>query len=295
MEDVVTTAAESSAHAKEASLVQRYPLPVFFALAIGLTWIFMITDALGSHGILPFRLPLPLMVVMGYMPTLAAVIVVGLTRGREGVRALFRKLLITRVGIGWYLFAIFAIAAVAVIAVVLYNNFGNGPALPILSSNVPDLPVWQLALTILPMFLVIGIVNGEELAWRGYAVPQLQQKYNALTSSIIMGVIWSVFHLPLFFTVTGSSQAEMSIVSFTISTVSLSILYTWMLNNTRGSVLLAYLFHASANTWSQVFSVDHSNRFIDWSVTGLLVILAVIVVAAAGAENLSTKNTRIQE
>jgi membrane protease YdiL (CAAX protease family) len=182
-----------------------------------------------------------------------------------------------------------------VIAVLLYNTFGSGPDLPILSSGVPDLPGWQLALSIIPMFIVIGIVNGEELAWRGYAIPQLQQKYHALTASIIMGVIWSFFHLPLFFTATGSSQAEMSIVSFTISTISLSILYTWMLNNTRGSVLLAYLFHASANTWSQVFSVDHSNRFVDWSVTGLLALLAVIVVVAAGAENLSTNNTRIQE
>lgn len=291
----MTTMAESSTSGKEGSLVQRYPLPVFFVLAIGLAWIFMISDALGSHGILPFRLPLPLMVVMGYMPTLAAVIVVGLTRGREGVGALFRKLLIARVGVGWYLFAIFAFAFVAVIAVLLYNTFGSGPDLSILSANVPDLPGWQLALSIIPMFIVIGIVNGEELAWRGYAIPQLQQKYNALTASIIMGLIWTAFHLPLFFTVTGSSQAEMSIVSFTISTVSLSILYTWILNNTRGSVLLAYLFHASANTWSQVFSVDHSNRFVDWSVTGLLVLLAVSVVLTAGAENLSTKNTRIQE
>lgn len=291
----MTTVTEASRRKEGNTFVQRYPLPVFFVLAIGLTWIFMITDALGSHGILPFRLPLPLMVVMGYMPTLAAVIITRLTKGWAGVRALFRKLLIARVGLGWYLFAIFGFAAVDVLAVVLYNAFGQGPDLPIISSRVPDLPVWQMALSIVPMFIVIGLVNGEELAWRGFAMPALQIKYNALTSSIIMGLIWTLFHLPLFFTATGSSQADMSILSFTIATVSLSILYTWMLNNTLGSVLLAYLFHASANTWSQVFSVDHSNRFVDWSVTGLLVVLAAIVVLTAGHENLSTKNARIQE
>src|SRR5262245_4267809 len=99
----------NSVKAKE-SFIQKYPLASFFLLAIGLTWIFMITDALGSHDILPFRLPLPLMVVMGYMPTLAAVIVAGKTQGRDGVRALFRKVLIARVGIVWYLFAIFGLA-----------------------------------------------------------------------------------------------------------------------------------------------------------------------------------------
>jgi uncharacterized protein len=291
----MTTVAETTGQSTNATFIQRYRLPVFFVLAIGLTWIFMITDALGSHGIIPFRLPIPLLVVMGYMPTLAAVIVTGILKGRDGIRALFRKLLIARVGAAWYLLAIFAFALVSVLAVVLYNTLGNGPDLPILSSTAPDLPGWQLALTIIPMFIVIGLVNGEELAWRGFAVPALQSKYNALTSSLIMGVIWSAFHLPLFFTKTGSSQAEMSIVSFTIATVSLSILYTWMLNNTRGSVLLAYLFHASANTWSQVFSVDHSNRFVDWSVTGTIVVAALIVVMVTGAENLSSKNTRIQE
>jgi bacteriorhodopsin len=101
--------------------------------------------------------------------------------------------------------------------------------------------------------------------------------------------------LPLFFTLTGSSQADMSKLSFTIATVSLSVLFTWLYNNTRGSVFLAYLFHASTNAWSQVFSVDHSIRYIDWLVTVLLFILAVVVVLSAGAENLSRKNMRIQE
>ena len=278
------------------SFIQKYPLVSFFVLAIGLTWIFMVTDGLGSHGILPFRLPLPLMLVMGYMPTLGAVIVTRATQGREGVKALFRKLLIARVGIGWYLFAIFGFAVVAVTAVELYNLFGNGPALPILSAKTPPFSNgFVFALNIVLLFVIVGLVNGEELAWRGFALPRLQAKYNALTSSLILGVIWTLFHLPLFFTLTGSSQADMSFVSFLISTVSLTVLYTWMYNHTRGSVLMAYLFHASANTWTVVFSVDHSNHFVGWSLTGLFVLLAVIVVITTGVGNLSRSGTRIQE
>jgi membrane protease YdiL (CAAX protease family) len=292
----MTTFVETSNRTVKVSFIQRYPLLTFFLLAFGLSWIFMITDALGSHGILPFRLPIPLLIVMGYMPTLAAVIVSWQTKGKEGVRALCKKLLIARVGLGWYVFAIFGIAVMAVIAVMLYNTFGNGPVVPILSKNAPPFsgPL-QMILTIVVMYIIVGLVNGEELAWRGFALPRLQSKYNALTSSIVLGVIWTLFHLPLFFTATGSSQAEMSFVSFLISTVSITILYTWMYNNTRGSVLLAYLFHAAANTWTQVFSIDHANQTVNWILTAVMVLVAVVVVLAAGAENLSKTRIRIQE
>jgi CAAX protease family protein len=295
-EFTMTTFVETSNRAAKVNFMQRYPLPAFFLLTFGLTWIFMITDAFGSRGIVPFRLPIPLLIVMGYMPTLAAMIVTWQIKGREGVRALFKKLLIARVGLGWYALAIFGIAVAAVITVMLYNTFGNGPAISILSKNAPPFfgPL-QMILTIVVMYIIVGLVNGEELAWRGFALPRLQAKYNALTSSVVLGVIWALFHLPLFFTATGSSQAEMSFVSFLISTISITVLYTWMYNNTRGSVLMAYLFHASANTWTQVFSIDHTNHLIDWIFTGLFVLAAVIVVLATGKENLSKTRIRIQE
>jgi membrane protease YdiL (CAAX protease family) len=284
----------TSARMRE-SFVQRHPLPAFFLLAIGLTWIFLIPDALGSRGILPFRLPLPLMIVMGYMPTLAAVLVTAQTRGKEGVRALFRKLLIGRVGLRWYLVAVFGLAAIYIAVIFLHNLIASSSALPVLSERLPPLSPSQMVVYLIPMFLVITIINGEELGWRGFALPGLQAKYTALTSSLILGLIWTLFHLPLFFTVTGSSQADWSFASFLVSTVAMSILYTWMLNNTRGSVLLAYLFHGAANTWSQVFSMDHANPLVGWILTGLLVLAAVTVIVHSGAENLSRTAIRIQE
>ena len=276
--------------------IQRNPLILFFVLVLGLTWPFLIVDALGSHGVFPFRLNIPLLIVTGYMPTLAAVIVTGLTEGRAGVRALFRKLLIARVGLRWYFFAIFGFGAVCVAALELNNLFGAGPAMPILSERLPHGSGWQLALMIVPMFLVISLVNGEELAWRGFALPRLQAKYSALSSSLILGVIWSSFHLPLFFTLTGSSQAGAPFVSFLISTVSLTVLYTWMYNHTRGSVLMAYLFHGAANTWTQVFAIDHNgSAIVGWTMTALITLAAMIVVATSGAENLSRSGKRIQD
>jgi len=264
---------------------------VFFALVLVLTWPFMIWDALASHGILPFRLPLPVMLMQSYMPTLAAVIVLGLTTGKAGIRTLFRKLLIARVGFRWYAFAIFGLAAISVATILVTNRFGPTDALPIVSREASANPV-ALLLNAAILFIITGILNGEELAWRGFALPRLQTKYNALTSSLILSLPWSLFHMPLFF----DQEMNMpSFLSFAIRIAAMTILFTWMFNHTRGSVLLAYMLHAAGNTWTRIFSIDPSYHFQDWMMTVIFVILAVIVVAVSGAENLSRTNVRIQE
>lgn len=287
----MTTSAMTTNKLDSSSLVRKYPLIVFFALVLGLTWPFMIWDALASQNILPFRLPLPVMLLQSYMPTLAAIIVVGSTTGKEGVRALFRKLLIVRVGLRWYAFAIFGVAVICVAAILLTNAVGIGPALPILSKDAPSNYV-AVFLNAALLFVITGILNGEELAWRGFALPKLQSKYNALTSSLILAVPWTLFHLPLFFDLNMNMP---SFTSFAIRMIALSILFTWLLNHTHGSVLLAYMFHAAGNTWTRIFSIDPSFHMQDWMMTGIFAAVAVIVVAFSGTENLSRTNTRIQE
>jgi hypothetical protein len=90
-------------------------------------------------------------------------------------------------------------------------------------------------------------------------------------------------------------MSGMPFLSFAIRTVALTVVFTWMFNNTRGSVLLAYILHASANTWTQIFSIDQSYHFQDWMMTLVIAALAVIATIVSGAENLSRTNTRIQE
>jgi CAAX protease family protein len=277
--------------ASSTSLVEKYQLPIVFLLVLGLTWPFMIWDALASHEILPFRLPIPLMLMQSYMPTLAAVIVIGVTQGRTGIRALFSKLLIARVGFRWYAFAIFGIAAICITAILLGNQFGPAPALPILSQGAPSNPV-ALLLNIMIIFLVRGVLNGEELAWRGFALPRLQAKYNALMSSVILSVPFTLFHLPLFFDPVMNMGP---FASFAIRAIALTILFTWLYNHTCGSVLLAYVLHAAFNTWTSIFSIQPGNHFQDWMMTVVMVILAAIVVAVFGAENLARTNSRVTE
>lgn len=292
MSTSVLTANKTSSN----SLVTRYPVLTFVFLAYALTWPFLILEVLASYQVISFELPMPLMILQGFMPGLAAVIVTGLISGKAGIRALLSKLLIVRVGLRWHTFAIFSLAVVCAIAIALNNLFGTS-AIPYLSTKMPSFsgPI-EFLINIVVLLIFSAIFNSEELGWRGFALPRLQSKYNALTSSLIISIPWLFFHLPLFFKL-GSSQADSSFVVYGIGIIAQTVIFTWMFNNTRGSVLLATLLHAASNTWTQIFSInsDATNHFLAWMMSLTLVIIAVMVTITSGAENLSRTNTRIQE
>jgi len=261
------------------AVARRWPLTTFFVLAFAFSWIFLIADALGSHGILPFRIPLPGLIVMGYGPTFAAVLTTLVTEGRSGVRALLRRLLIWRVGWPWYAVAVFATGVVFALTLVFMGT-------ALLSADFAALsPLAMVGITALT-FVIVGLANGEEMGWRGYALPRLQARWGALGGSLILGAIWAAFHLPLFWTV-GSPQAHMPMLAFLASTLALSIVFTWVFNNTRGSVLLAILLHASANTWSSVFNLAGAPPAYMWVVAGIWWLIALVLVAVYGPARLS--------
>lgn len=272
-------------------LIQRYPLLAFFVLAFGFTWPFLIADVLGSYGLIPFRLqssgPLVLVsIVTGYGPAFAALIVTAVTSGKAGIRTLLHRLITWRVDVLWYVVAIFGPAALFIIPSTLYTFLGGTP-----QTHHPPIPWVELPLTVILLLLVHGLVNGEEIGWRGYALPRLQGKYRALTATLILGVIWTLFHLPIFFT-HGSSvagnQSGQSMLGFLASTVAEAILVTWIFNNTRGSVLLACLFHAAMNTWPTVLPAALSGPLY-WLQVVLVCLVAVIVVLVFGPARLSRK------
>lgn len=250
----------------------------------------MIIDALGSQGALDFRVPVPLLVLMGYGPTLAALLVTGWTKGKSGIRALLRKLLVWRVGMLWAVVGILGMAGLFFLAYQLSNWLGYPvPAAP----EIPMSPIVAVPV----LFIVSLLINGEEIGWRGFALPRLQARFNALTASLILGVIWAGFHLPLFWTI-GSTQAGQPIFGFLISIVASSIIVTWLYNNTD-SLLLVILFHASVNTWSQIIpGIDTAHAGIGsiyWLTTGLLCATAVLITLFFGPETLTRKTIANQK
>ena len=265
--------------------MKRYPLLLFFLLAFALSWPIMILDMLGSQGVFDFRVPIPFLVLMGYGPTIAALIVTELLEGKSGIRALLGQLLRWRVGIQWFLIAIFGMAGLFFLAYQLSIWLGYPPP------AMPEMPMSPL-LAVPVLFLVSLLINGEEVGWRGFAFPRLQARYSPLTASLILDVVWAAFHLPLFWTL-GSTQAEQPMVGFLLGILASSIIVTWLYNNTGGSLLIVVLFHASINTWSQVIpGIDTAHTGVGpiyWLVTGLTVVTAVLIILVYGAKTLTGK------
>jgi membrane protease YdiL (CAAX protease family) len=225
-------------------LLARHPLVFFFIIAYAGTWLTELPYVLSEDGagLLPFSSPLliwtsPLTVFMG--PFLAAFVMTGATEGREGVGRLLRRFVLWRVGLRWYLFAFVGIPAIAVLSVVVMPGvLGSFQGLVALS----PLPL----LGVFVYVLILGGALGEEPGWRGFALPRLQSLHGPLVGSLILGPLWALWHLPLFFTPWNELTA-FNVVVFVLATTCLAIMYTWVFNNTKGSVLMAILIHASFN------------------------------------------------
>jgi membrane protease YdiL (CAAX protease family) len=148
------------------------------------------------------------------------------------------------------------------------------------------------------MKFVLDAGLGEELGWRGFALPRLQNRYGALVSGLIVGVLWWLWHLPLFF-VEGAGQYTMAqefgflptFLGYGVFVVSAAVTYTWLFNNTRGSVLLVAVYHGSMNAWTVYTGAwEHpSGIFVSFALSALVSIFAVLL---CGAQNLSRRHER---
>ena len=273
--------------------LKRHSLVIGIVLMFLYTWTFDLSNA----GILPLQIPFPIYITLGWGFIFVSLVMTWLTLGRDEMVKLFKRFFLWRVHWKWYLVAILLLPALRFAAIPLTAWLTGVPAdysHPMIRDIVPlD---WPLLSMIIPWILFEVFTNGEEMGWRGYVLPRLQAKYNALVSSLILGVIWSVWHLPKFFG-TGLN-GDLSIFWFTVFTVSVAVLYTWLYNNTRGSLLLVTLFHASGNTVGVFLPVKFAvfGGILSNLETVFLVISAIVLTVVAGAERLSrTEEKQIQK
>ena len=260
------------------SLVRRYPLTTFFVLACALSWWPWILYSVGL-------LPTP---IVGFGPFLAALVVLAVTEGKSGVVGLLRRMVRWRVGIQWYAVALL-LPIVVILAAAALNVFLLGAQR---TSSVADLGGWSSFLLLFLLSLLIPGFAGtwEEPGFRGYALPRLQFRYSALIASLILGVLWAFWHLP--FVVTG----EHIWIDATLFIIEWSIVYTWLFNNAKGSVLIVMLFHAMNNTFSSAFEsqmfsgADSVNQA--WLRLALWGVVAIVLVIVYGSQNLSRKHLK---
>jgi uncharacterized protein len=212
----------------------RYPLVVFFVLAFVLTWVVWVPRALG----------VPVGVVgqlWTWMPAIAALLAAALTGGRAAVRRLLASLVRWRVAWWWYTLVLFGPAVFAAVVAGAYALLGGAwtTAFPAATTGLGSLAVFLIVLT-----LTDGV--GEELAWRGFALPRLLERYSALIASLVLGLLWGLWHLPLVFT-DGLGLFGEPIWLLLADITAKSVLFTWVFLRTRGSVLIAALLHGTTN------------------------------------------------
>jgi membrane protease YdiL (CAAX protease family) len=234
---------------------------------------------------------------LGALSSSAAGIILAAIEGRKGgVRELLGRALIWRVGIQWWVVALFAFAPLVVGALYLRSLFG-GPVVG-WSELGPAANILQLLL-----ILVILAGFGEEFGWRGFALPRLQSRYNALVSTLIIAVFWALWHIPKFF-IVGQSQNDWmheagfisSFLGYTIFIFGWSVIYTWVFNNTKGSVLLAAVVHGAGNTWAGYFDNYRGDMGNLWAFAGLTLAAAIVIIILAGPAHLSrTKERNVLE
>lgn len=228
-----------------------------------------------------------------FSSSLAAVVLAAIEGRKGGVRELLGRLLIWRVGIQWWVFALLFTIIPSVAALYLFNLLG-GPAV--------DWSGLKPLSSVVPMFIMLTIFAGiaEEFGWRGYAIPRLQARHNALASSLIVGLIWGIWHIPLFLT-QGTTQSRWladagwipAVLGYTVFCMAWSIQYTWVFNNTKGSVLLAAVMHGAGNVWLGGYIDVYRGHFGGvLAFTAVMAIVSIIIVFIAGPTNLSRTNER---
>jgi uncharacterized protein len=179
-----------------------------------------------------------------FVPSLLAVFLTWRKEGLSGLRTLGRRILQFNLGWRWYAFTFLIVIAGTAGQLAFHALLGN----PL------DLRLFLTQLGSFLPLLVLGPLS-EEIGWRGYALDRLQSRWNALTSSLIIGLVWSLWHLPLFL-IPGTSQHEMGVpfLGFLIKLMATSVLYTWLYNNTQRSLWSAILLHWLYTYSAQVLS-----------------------------------------
>ena len=227
-------------------------------------------------------------------PMIMGVVFTYLTRDRAGRRDYWKRIVdFKRIPAKWYLVLFLFVPILNVLAALIdLLAGGGGAAWGEAARNVLSDP-----LSIIPSILFASLIPFiEELGWRGYALDRFQEKKSALISSLILGIAWSLWHLPLFF-VPGSYQASLGVGTwafwlFVVGIVPLNVLFTWIYNNTRRSILAVILFHSMVNFTGELIALTERADTIS---IALWFVAAIGVTLIWGARTLTRKNTESPE
>jgi len=206
-------------------------------------------------------------------PSVSGLILAYLFGGKDEIRSLLRSMLRVRIGAGWLLFAFFVLPAVSAVTCLIFWLAGG--ALP-----QPEFEVWLIPVAFLYILVLMGPL-GEEAGWRGFALRRMLRVASPVKSALVLGVVWTLWHLPLFF-IEGTTQHALTgfgflaaLVCYLLYTVMISVLITLLFVKSRGNVLAAMIFHTMGN-------LSLGAMPLVFSKSGAALLLLVLAAAACG-------------
>jgi uncharacterized protein len=272
--------------------LKKNPVPAFFVLTFAIAWSIWLP--------LGFLVPEnPYLSLPGaWAPTVSALILIGVSEGRDGIRKFLKRLLRWRVGVGWYLVVLFGVAMIAYLAI----GVGKALGIPAPALSLPNGLPREMLPAFLPIIFLINIFAGgplvEDIGWRGYILPKMREGMTALHASLIIGIVWAIWHLPYFiFPAWRSAVGNIPFVWFALLTTSWSVLFAWVYVNTE-SILMPVLFHAAINTTLGTLGVlgQSNGDLIPLMLNTLFTWIAVgIVVAIYGQDLKRRKNVYAEQ
>jgi membrane protease YdiL (CAAX protease family) len=273
---MTTIAANNSPETGINFFIKRNALISMYIIMFVLAWVIMIPQVLNSQGVIARPLPEFLELLTGWAPGIAAVLVSSVIAGRAGIRELLKRFLIWRVGIRWYLVGTLLLAAIILGGIGLHVLFGGEtPVIPAAGK-----PLWDIALTFVIFVLFGFLINTEEIAWRGFALPRLQVRYGALVAALLITFPEVLLHLPLFW-IKDSFFQTVGFYWFSAFSIAAVFIYVYVFNITKGSLLIVTLLHASQNAWSNLLS-DNSARPFYFTVLLIWAVALVLIIATKG-------------
>jgi hypothetical protein len=218
------------------NFLRKYIVAVFFLLSFLISWGSWIWFGVTRPALVGFAGAIVLL--GGFGPSLAGLICTWISEGRQGVLFLLKRILAWRVSGKAYLFAISVPFLLAFLPLIFFEWMGgSAPRL----ENLARIP--QLLPILISAFLFGGL--SEELGWRGFALPKLRPRHGRVTASLLIGLFWGMWHIPLF----ALAIPVASLIGFILVTAIISILFTALADLAHDSVLLATIFHAAYNTF----------------------------------------------
>jgi len=260
----------------DAQIITPFPW-FFFLLAFTISWLIWLPGILSTVGLI--KLPVPFIVfffIGTWGPFLAALWVINRDGGSIAIISFWKRGWDFHFPKTWQMIIVGLVLLVSILPIGIHVLLG-GPK--------PEFSLLAKPWLIIPVFLTYFFVGGgnEEWGWRGYTLDKLQTRWNPTFASIILGIIWGAWHIPLFF-IDSTGQYHMSLFVFILATPGLSILHTWIYNKTGGKMMATWIFHAAIGTAWEVFPIiqpklaGYQNVYIyDFIAVTILAIIVLLI------------------